>query len=111
MTDKIIVFSACASPEEGEKIARLLVDERLAACVNVIPGVRSFYRWKGVVEAGAECLLLVKTSRELFRALAAALEKAHSYEAPEVVALPIVEGAANYLNWMDANLRAGDLRE
>jgi periplasmic divalent cation tolerance protein len=108
MTDKIVVFSTCASPEEAEKLARLLVDQRLAACVNVVPGVRSYYRWKGAVEAGDECLLIVKSSRDLFAALAAVLEKAHSYEVPEAIAIPIVEGAANYLNWLGANLRSGD---
>jgi periplasmic divalent cation tolerance protein len=108
MTDKIIVFSACASPEDAEKLARLLVEQRLAACVNVVPGARSYYRWKGAVECDAECLLIVKSSRDLFAALAAVLEKAHSYEVPEAVAIPIVEGAANYLNWLGANLRSGD---
>ena len=108
MTDKIVVFSTCAGLEDAERLARLLVDQRLAACVNVVPGVRSYYRWKGSVEAGDECLLIVKSSRGLFAALAAALEKAHSYEVPEAIAIPIVEGAANYLNWLGANLRPGD---
>src|ERR1039458_4291618 len=108
MTDKIVVFSACANQEDAEKLARLLVEQRLAACVNVVPGIRSYYRWKGAVEAGSECLLIVKSSRDLFAALAAALEKAHSYEVPEAIAIPIVDGAANYLNWLDANLRSGD---
>lgn len=110
MTDKIVVFSTCASPEDAEKLARLLVDQRLAACVNVVPGVRSYYHWKGAVEADEECLLIVKSSRDLFAALTAALEKAHTYEVPEAIAVPIVDGAANYLNWLGANLRSGDGR-
>jgi periplasmic divalent cation tolerance protein len=110
MTDKIVVFSTCANAEDAEKLARLLVDQRLAACVNVVPGVRSYYRWKGAVETDDECLLIVKSSRDLFAALTAALEKAHSYEVPEAIAVPIVEGAANYLNWFGANLRSGDGR-
>jgi periplasmic divalent cation tolerance protein len=111
MTDKIAVFSACAGREEAEKIARLLVEERLAACVNIVSGVRSFYRWKGALQEDDECLLVIKTSRDLFPALVSAMEKAHSYEVPEVVALPIVEGAANYLNWLEGNLRARDDRD
>jgi len=108
MTDKIVVLSTCANQEEAERLARLLVDQRLAACVNVIPGVRSYYRWKGAVEAAGECLLIVKSSRDLFASLKAALEKAHSYEVPEVLAIPIVDGAANYLHWLGENLRSQD---
>ena len=106
MTDKIVILSTCATPEEAEKLARILLDRRLAACVNVIPGVRSFYRWQGAIESAGECLLLVKSSRELFASIGALLEKEHSYEVPELLALPVVEGAANYLNWLTANLRS-----
>ena len=104
MTDKIVVLSTCATEDEAEKLARLLLDQHLAACVSVIPAVRSFYHWKGAIESAAECLLLIKTSRELFDPLCAALEKTHSYEIPEVLALPILGGAANYLEWMGRNL-------
>src|SRR5271157_981777 len=107
MTDNIVVLSTCATQEEAEKLARLLLDERLAACVNVIPRTRSYYRWKGAIESADECLLLVKSSRELFSSIRAILEKEHSYEVPELLALPVVEGAANYLNWLLANLRSG----
>jgi periplasmic divalent cation tolerance protein len=108
MTDKIVILSTCAAEDEAERIARLLVEERLAACVNVLPRVRSFYRWKGAVEAGEEFLLVIKSSRDLFDRLRGVLEQAHSYEVPESIALPIVDGAENYLNWLGANLRAGD---
>jgi periplasmic divalent cation tolerance protein len=104
MTDKIVIMSTCATEEEAERIARALVDARLAACVSIVPRVRSFYRWKGAVEDSAECLLVIKSSRRLFDSLRAAIEKAHSYEVPEVVALPIVDGAPNYLNWLHDNL-------
>ncbi len=104
MTDKIVVLSTCASEDEAQKLARLLVEQRLAACVNVVPGVRSYYRWKGAVESAEEWLLLMKSSRERMTDLLAALEKEHSYEVPEVLALPVVAGAANYLNWLQANL-------
>lgn len=104
MTDQIVVFSTCPSEEEAERLARLLVERRLAACVSVVPGVRSFYRWRGVIESSGEWLLVIKSSRGLFAPMAAALEHEHSYEVPEVLALPVVEGAANYLNWLSASL-------
>ncbi len=105
MTDKIVVFSTCGSTEEAEKIARHLVEERLAACVNVVPGIRSFYRWKGEIESAVEWLLIVKSSRQLLPRLRAALEKLHSYELPETIAIPIVDGSLNYLNWLDSELQ------
>ncbi len=107
MTDKIVVLSTCATEEEAGRIARLLVDGRLAACVNVVPGLRSYYRWKGAVENSDEFLLVIKSARGLFGALSSALEKAHSYEVPEVIALPIVDGSAGYLGWLDENLGGG----
>jgi periplasmic divalent cation tolerance protein len=105
MTDKILVLATCGSEEEAGKLARLLVEQRLAACVSVVPRMRSYYRWKGEVEAAEECLLLVKSSRALFDELRVVLEQAHSYEVPEVLALQVVEGAANYLNWLESNIR------
>jgi periplasmic divalent cation tolerance protein len=104
MSEIIVVLSTCASADEGEKIARLLVDRRLAACVNVVPGIRSFYRWKGAVESADEWLLVIKSSRRLFSELSAALQAAHSYEVPECLALPLVDGSQAYLNWVAENL-------
>jgi periplasmic divalent cation tolerance protein len=104
MTDKIVVLSTCANQEEAERLARDLVEGHLAACVNVLPRMRSFYRWKGEVESAEECLLVIKSSRPLFDALRIALEKTHSYEVPESIAIPIVEGSANYLNWLSSSL-------
>ena len=104
MTDKIVVLSTCASDEEASRIAHKLIELRLAACVNVLPGVRSIYRWKGAVEESTETLLVIKSSRPLFDALRAAIEKLHSYEVPEVIALPIVEGARNYMEWLGVEL-------
>jgi periplasmic divalent cation tolerance protein len=108
MTDKIVVLSTCASEAEAEKLARALVSAELAACVNVVPQIRSFYRWKGALETSGEFLLLIKTSRSLFDALKIELEKLHPYEVPEVIALPIVGGSENYLNWLGQNLRGGE---
>jgi periplasmic divalent cation tolerance protein len=100
MTDKIVVLSTCGSEEEAARIARALVDARLAACVNVIPQIRSIYRWQGAVEDATECLV-IKTKRELFEQLATRLREVHSYQAPEAIALPVVDGLADYLAWID----------
>jgi len=104
MTDKIIVLSTCGTAEEAERIARRLVEKRLAACVNVVAGVRSVYRWRGAIEDAPESLLIIKSSRDLFDRLRAELEMAHSYEVPEVVALTIVDGSPGYLRWLEHEL-------
>ena len=109
MTDKIVVLNTCASAEEAERLARSLVEQRLAACITVITPVRSFYRWNGAVTDAAEWLLVIKTSRPLFARLRAALESAHSYEVPEILAVPVIEGSANYLSWIDSELQSADI--
>jgi len=108
MTDKIVVLSTCGSAEEAERIARLLTEKRLAACVNILPGIRSIYRWQGSIEDSAEWLLLVKSRRDLFAPLRAAMEKNHSYEVPEIVALAVVDGSPGYLGWLERELAAGE---
>jgi periplasmic divalent cation tolerance protein len=105
MTDKIIVLSTCANEADAARVARALVEARLAACVSVVPAVRSYYHWQGALETTDEALLIIKSSRALFPQLKLELEKIHPYEVPEILALPVVEGAENYLNWMGANLR------
>ena len=105
MTDKIVVLTTCAEESDAERMARALVDARLAACVNVVPGVRSFYHWKGKTESTEEYLLIVKTSRDLFGALRTEMEKLHPYELPELLALPVIAGAEDYLSWLQSNLR------
>jgi periplasmic divalent cation tolerance protein len=107
MTDKIVVFSTCVSAEEAEKLARLVVERRLAACASVVPNVRSYYRWQGAIETAGECLLVIKSAREQFAGLCATLERAHSYEVPEVLAVPVVAGSAPYLAWLEAGLGGG----
>jgi len=111
MTDKIVVLSTCADEEEAERLARVLLEGRLAACVGIVPRLRSFYWWKGAVESSGECLLFIKSSRPLFDRLRAALVQAHSYEIPEVLALPVVAGSDQYLDWLQANLLEGTAAE
>ena len=105
MTDKIVVLSTCASPEEAEKIARALVEKKLAACVNILPAVRSIYRWKDGIEDDQEILLLIKSSRALFNELSSEIERLHSYEVPEAIAISIVDGLERYLEWMAGVLK------
>ncbi len=100
MTDKVVVLVTCGSNEEAERIARALVEARLAACVNIFGPVRSIYRWEGKLNDDQEVLLLIKTSRAVFDQVRRAVEKAHSYEVPEVICLPIIDGAPNYLDWL-----------
>jgi periplasmic divalent cation tolerance protein len=104
MTDKIVVLSTCATEEEAAKLASALVEARVAACVTMVPGARSVYRWQGAIESSAECLLIIKSSRQLFEPLRMVLEKAHSYDVPELLALPVVEGAGRYMSWLEGQL-------
>jgi len=104
MTDKIVVFSTCDSVEQAERIARHLIEKRLAACVNILPPARSIYRWEDAIEEAQEHILMIKSRRDLFPALRLELAGLHSYEVPEVIALPVVEGSEAYLAWIDREL-------
>ena len=99
----------CATPgaEVGAELARGLVEARLADCVNVVPGLRSFHRWKGEVADDAEALLRVKTRLERFPALEARVKEHHPYEVPELVRIPIEGGSTDHLGWLDAQVAAG----
>ena len=104
MTDKIIIYSTCSDLKEAQALATHLVEQHLAACVNIVRGVDSYYWWKGKVEQEAEVLLVIKTSRALFDRVRAEWERLHTYEIPELIAVPIVEGTANYMQWMETEL-------
>jgi periplasmic divalent cation tolerance protein len=105
LTDKCLVLVTCASAAEARRIARAVVEARLAACVNILPGVvSSVYRWKGKVESAREHLLLIKTSRKHLAKLQAAVERIHSYDVPEFLAVPIAAGSLAYLAWLDDSL-------
>src|SRR5262245_45880469 len=100
MQEFIVVFVTAGTPAEGEQIARALVDEQLAACVNRTAPIQSVYRWQGQVEQSQEELLVIKTRRELFPALDRRIRELHSYAVPEIIALPVLEGNAEYLRWL-----------
>ena len=100
MTEEIVILITVASPEEGAKIAQVLVDEHLAACVNIVPGVRSFFFWEGKSREAAEALMLCKTTMPLMEAFSARVKSLHSYTVPEIIALPITAGLPAYLEWI-----------
>ena len=106
MPDTIVVLVTCASRAEAGRLARVLVEKRLAACVNVsgVP-VHSVYRWKGKVETAREWLLIVKSTKRRFAALRQEIARLHSYEVPEVIALTIAAGSAAYLGWLEESVR------
>jgi len=97
-----VALSTAPDADTAARIARALVEERLAACVNLVPAVRSIYRWRGRIEDAAEVLLVIKTRAERVEALAARLRALHPYELPELVALPVADGLAPYLDWVAA---------
>jgi len=99
----VVAFSTAGSPEEARRIATALVAEQLAACVNVVDNIHSIYRWQGVVESAAESLMLIKTRGNLLPAIELRMRELHSYEVPELVALPIRLGAQPYLDWLLAS--------
>jgi periplasmic divalent cation tolerance protein len=100
-----IVLTTVANPEEAARLGRTLVEERLAACATMIPGVQSIYRWQGKVESSTETLLLIKTGPEQLAALEARLHELHSYEVPEFLVLDVDAASQPYLDWMQASLR------
>jgi len=101
MPEFIVVLVTCGSEEEALKIAHSLVEERLAACVNLISPVRSIYRWEGKIWDEKEWILFIKTQKERFEELERKVKSLHSYSVPEIVGLPIVKGASSYLNWLE----------
>jgi len=100
-----IVLTTAANPEEAARLARTLVEERLAACASLIPGVESIYRWKGEVESATETMLLIKTGADQLAALEARLLELHSYETPEFLVLRVEAGSHPYLDWLQGSLR------
>lgn len=96
----LVVLSTFPDAEKAAEVARVLVDEQLAACVNLVPAIRSIYRWQGAVHDDAEALAIIKTTAERYPALAARLAALHPYEVPEILALPLADGHPPYLAWL-----------
>ena len=100
-SEYVIVFVTAPTSDDGRKIARALVREKLAACVNILPEIRSIYTWEGEVCEDDEVLLIIKTRGEIFETLSALVKEVHPYDLPEVIAVSLTAGAADYLNWID----------
>ena len=105
MTNVIVVLTTCASEEEAVKIGKVLVEESLAACVNIVSPVRSIYQWEGKICDEKESFLIIKTGRERFEALESKIKSLHSYSVPEIICLPVVEGSLAYLEWLEEMTR------
>jgi len=101
----LVVFVTAPTKESGEQMARSLVEAQLAACVNLLPGIRSIYTWEGEVCDETEVLMIIKTQGKLFEMLAESIRTMHPYEVPEIIAMPIVAGNPNYLTWIEAVTR------
>jgi periplasmic divalent cation tolerance protein len=101
MNEYLQVTTAAGSRDEAERLAAVLVDRRVAACVQIVGPVRSIFRWQGKLEHAEEWLCLIKTARRCYEAVEAAIREVHSYDCPEIVATPIAAGAAAYLAWID----------
>ena len=99
-----LILCTCPDSEIAEQLANVLVDQHLAACINIVPGLTSVYRWQGKVEKDKEVLLLIKTSRDRYAALESAIQQHHPYELPEVLAVTVDDGSPDYLRWLTSSL-------
>jgi periplasmic divalent cation tolerance protein len=105
MSDPIVVLVTCGSEEEALKIANALVEDRLAACVNLVAPIRSIYRWEGKIWDEKEWLLIIKTQKHRFEELEKKVKSLHSYSVPEIISLSITEGSSAYLSWIRENTK------
>jgi periplasmic divalent cation tolerance protein len=104
-TGAIVIFITTSSGAEAQKIADLLLDQRKAACINIVPGVDSKFWWQGKLDSAQEILLIIKTRASLLHEITNLVKGAHSYTVPEVIAMPIVGGNEDYLKWIDSEVR------
>jgi periplasmic divalent cation tolerance protein len=111
MTDKVVILVTAASRKECRKIARHLVKNKLAACVNIAQRIESIYRWEGKIADEPEYQLFIKSTRELFPEIKAAISELHSYHTPEIICLPIIEGSPNYLQWVSDSVKRASSTE
>ena len=103
-TGKVIVLTTCGDAGEARKIARHLVEARAAACVSIVPGITSVYRWQGIIEESSELLLVIKSTEAMVERIKEEIARVHSYSVPEVIALPVVEGSPAYLAWIEGEV-------
>ncbi len=105
MTDKVVILVTAASKKDCRKIARHLVESQLAACVNISARIESIYRWEGKIACDREYQLFIKSTRRLFPEIKTAIAKLHSYQNPEIICLPIIDGSQDYLRWVDESVK------
>lgn len=105
MTDKVVIMVTASSRRECRKIARRLIEGKLAACVNITQPIQSVYWWEGKIDHGKEFLMFIKSSRDLFPQIKAEISLIHSYHTPEIICLPIIDGSRNYLQWIGDSVR------
>jgi periplasmic divalent cation tolerance protein len=103
----MVILCTCPDNKTAKRIAHKLVGDRLAACVNIIPGIESIYTWQNKIESSQEYLLLIKTNQDTYVKLEAIIKKEHPYECPEIIALPIQDGSQEYLQWLDKTIIMG----
>ena len=105
MTDKVVIMVTASTRRECRRIARRLIEEKLAACVNITQPIQSVYRWEGKIDHSRELLMFIKTNRDLFPQIKAEISLIHSYHTPEIICLPIIDGSQNYLQWVSDSVR------
>lgn len=105
MNDCVLIYTCCKDAEQAEALATAAVTERLAACANILPGMRSLYRWEGKMETAQETVLLLKTQAKHFEACATLIRRLHSYTTPCIIALPVVQGTPDFLGWIAEQTR------
>jgi periplasmic divalent cation tolerance protein len=111
VTDKVVILVTAASKKECRKIAKHLVESKLAACVNITQPIESIYHWEGKIARDREYQLFIKSTRELFPEIKTAISKLHSYHTPEIICLPIIEGSRNYLQWVGDSVKSASSEE
>jgi periplasmic divalent cation tolerance protein len=104
-SDLLLVLVTCSSPQEAKRIVQSLLKERLIACANIIPGAESVFLWKDKITSARETLIMMKTKSVKFRAVEKAVKSSHSYEVPEIIAIPVTASSADYLKWVRENVR------
>ncbi len=101
----IVIYTTAKDKDEGKEIAQKLLGEKLVACVNILPAIESFYWWQDKIESSQEVLLVIKSKKGLFKKIVKTIQSVHSYDVPEIIALPIIDGSKNYLKWLSDSVK------